>query len=341
VALVVTATVVAGGSGAGAAPTLGKTVTVETGTGEYADCLRKAFYEPFEKATGIKILTAPENDDNSKIKLAVETHHYRADIEGITSDFAQPPTGPQYLEPIDYSLIPKSEIIPDLAQTYAVATDTYAYTLGYNTTKTGGKVPTGWADFFDLQKFPGKRGVGDGPTRIVVMALLADGVAPNAIVPVDFDRAFKKLDTIKSQLVYWETGSQVQDLLTSGEVSLSIVFANRIHSSRKSGKPVGQAWNGVIIGSDMRAVPKGDPNKATAMRYLAFVMSKEINGLQTNCIALGPANVHATSNPEVASDLPSSHLNEPHVLLDSPQVASWLGSHAEELNNRFQQWKSH
>jgi len=342
VTLIATAMLVAAGSRAGAAPSLGKTVTIETGTGEYADCLRKAFYEPFEKATGIKVLTAPENDDDSKFKLAVETHHYRADIEGVlNSGFAQAPNGPKYLEPIDYSVIPRSEIIPDLAQTYAVATDTYAYTLGYNTQKTGGKVPEGWADFFDLQKFPGKRGVGDGPTRILIMALLADGVAPNAIVPLDFDRAFRKLDTIKSQLVYWETGSQVQDLLTSGEVSLSIVFANRIHSSRKSGKPVGQVWNGVMIGSDMRAVPKGDPNKATAMRYLAFVMSKEINGLQTNCIALGPANIQAKSNPEVAPDLPSSHLNEPHVLLDSPKVTSWLGSYADEINNRFQQWKSH
>src|SRR5206468_4004499 len=182
VTLIATAMLVAAGSRAGAAPSLGKTVTIETGTGEYADCLRKAFYEPFEKATGIKVLTAPENDDDSKFKLAVETHHYLADIEGVlNSGFAQAPNGPKYLEPIDYSVIPRSEIIPDLAQTYAVATDTYAYTLGYNTQKTGRKVPEGSADFFDLQKFPGKRGVGDGPTRILIMALLADGVAPNAI----------------------------------------------------------------------------------------------------------------------------------------------------------------
>ena len=79
-----------------------KTLTIETGTGEYADCLRNAFYEPFVKETGIKILTAPENHNESKFKLMVETRHYIADVEGIDdSSFAQPPNGLEYLEPID------------------------------------------------------------------------------------------------------------------------------------------------------------------------------------------------------------------------------------------------
>jgi hypothetical protein len=33
-------------------------------------------------------------------------------------------------------------------------------------------------------------------------------------------------------------------------------------------------------------------------------------------------------------------MNEPHVVLDSPAVASWLSSHADEIQNRFNQWKS-
>jgi putative spermidine/putrescine transport system substrate-binding protein len=172
------------------------------------------------------------------------------------------------------------------------------------------------------------------------MALLADGVAPDAIVPLDFDRAFKKLDTIKSQLVYWETGSQVQDLLVSGETPLTITFANRVASSLASGKPVGQVWNGYMIGSDMLGIPKGSPNKAAAMKYLSFVLSRENNGQQTDCIALGPANIYSKVNPKWAEAYPTSHLNEPHVLLDSPQVTSWLASHIDEVNSRFQLWKS-
>jgi putative spermidine/putrescine transport system substrate-binding protein len=316
------------------------TLTLENGTGMYADCLRTSFFEPFAKETGVKILTSPENADNSKYKLAVTTHHYPADVMDVDSAFAQPPNGPKYLEPIDYSVINKEDLIPDLAQTYAVALDNYAYTLAYNSQKTGGKIPTGWADFFDLQKFPGKRGVGDAPTKIIIMALLADGVAPKDIVPLDFDRAFKKLDTIKKQLVFWETGAQVQDLLVSGETPLTMAYANRVGSTQADGKPVGQVWDGFIVSSDMRAIPKDDPNKAMAMKYLAFVLGKKINGQQTNCIALGPANIHAEANPKWQDVYPASHLNQPHVLLDSPQVASWLGDHYDEINTRYQQWKS-
>ncbi|MFB6462893.1 extracellular solute-binding protein [Bradyrhizobium tunisiense] len=315
-------------------------LTVENGTGMYADCLRTSFFEPFTKETGVRILTIPENADSSKFKLSVTTRHYVADVMGIGSAFAQPPNGPKYLEPIDYSIINKEDLIPDLAQTYAVALDNYAFTLAYNSQKTGGKIPTGWADFFDLEKFPGKRGVGDGPATILIMALLADGVAPQDIVPLDFDRAFKRLDTIKRQLVFWETGAQLQDLLISGETPLTMAYANRVASARADGKPVEQVWNGFIVSSDMRAVPKDDPNKATAMKYLAFVLSKKINGQQTNCIALGPANIHAEANPKWQDAYPANHLNEPHVLLDTPRVAAWLGDHYDDMHRRYQEWKS-
>ncbi|UCI31933.1 ABC transporter substrate-binding protein [Mesorhizobium sp. B4-1-4] len=252
-----------------------KTLTLESGTGMYADCLRTSFFEPFEKEAGIKILTSPENADNSKFKLAVTTRHYTSDVMDVSSAFAQPPNGEKYLEPIDYSVINKADLIPDLAQTYAVALDDFAYTLGYNSEKTGGKIPTGWDDFFDLEKFPGKRGVGDSPNTILIMALLADGVAPKDIVPLDFDRAFKKLNTIRKDLVFWETGAQVQDLLISGETPLTMMYANRVASAHADGKPVGQVWNGFLVASDMRAVAKGNPNKDLAMKYLAFVLSKK------------------------------------------------------------------
>lgn len=317
--------------GAGAAD---KTVTIETGTGEYADCLRSSFYEPFEKATGIKILTAPENHNNSKFKLEVQTRHYVADVHFVSDSSV----GADFLEPIDYSIVKKDGLI--IAQPYAVAIDTLAYTLGYNTQKTAGKAPTGWADFFDLQKFPGKRAVGNSTVTILMMALLADGVAPQDIVPLDYDRAFRKLNSIKSSLVFWDTGSQVQDLLASGETPLAMIFANRVASSRASGKPVEQVWNGALIGSDLLGVSKGNPNKAVAMEYLGFVLSKEINGRQTSCIALGPANSNSEVNPKWRDAYPTSHLSEPHVLLDSPEVSSWVAAHRNEIKDRFQLWKS-
>lgn len=317
----------------------GKTLTIQTGTGQFADCLRTAYYEPFEKATGIKILTAPENLDNSKFKLQVQTRHYMADVQWTDSTFAQSQDGTDYLEPIDYSKIHKEELIPGLALSNAAPLDTYATVLAYNSQKSGGKIPTGWSDFFDLKNFPGKRGVANSSSTIMV-ALMGDGVAPKDIVPFDYDRAFKKLDSIKSELIFWDSGSQVQDLLASGEVSLAMAFANRVDAVKASGKPVEMLWSGALIGADFLGVPKGNPNAAAAMQYISFVLSKEINGRLTDCIATGPVNTKAPVNPKWQNLYPTSHLDEPHVITDDPQVTSWLASRANEIDERFQQWKS-
>lgn len=317
-----------------------KTLTIQTGTGQFADCLRTAYYEPFEKATGIKILTAPENIDDSKFKLQVQTRHYMADVQWTGSTFALSQDGADYLEPIDYSSINKDELIPGLALNNAAPFDTFATVLAYNSEKTGGKVPAGWADFFDLKKFPGKRGIGNDSSAIIMMALLADGVLPEDIVPFDFDRAFKKLDSIKSELIFWESGSQVQDLLASGETPLSMAFANRVDAAKQSGKPVGMIWDGFMIGTDFLGVPKGNPNAATAMQYISFVLSKEINGQLTNCIATGPVNTKAKVNPKWQDLYPTSHLDKSHIVRDDPKISSWLASHSKEIEEQFQQWKS-
>lgn len=317
-----------------------QTVTVEIAAGAVGSCYGKAFHEVFEKETGIKVRTVLENYNDSKFRLAVETRHYVADVMEMESFIAQSPDASKYLEPIDYSVINRDDLVPELAQTYAVATDLYATTLAYNSDKTGGRIPSGWTDFFDLQKFAGKRGVNNTPIATPMVALLADGVAPKDIVPLDFNRAFKKLDTIRDQIVFWDGGSQVQDLLSSGETPLSMTFANRAEMVRREGKPIGQVWSGFILSADMWAIPKGNPNKEAAMKYLAFVLSRKINARLSTCVALGPSNRFSKMDSEWERVLPSSHFDETHVILHSPQVASWIGSHQDEINDRWQRWKA-
>ncbi|BCH12553.1 ABC transporter substrate-binding protein (plasmid) [Mesorhizobium sp. 131-3-5] len=317
-----------------------KTLTVQTGTGEWGNCLKAAYFDPFEKATGIEVKTTPENLDNSKFPLQVKTGHYQADVQSTDSMFALSKDGSDYLEPIDYTSIKKDEIIPGFAFDNAVPLDTWTIVLSYNSDKTGGKTPKSWADFFDLKKFPGKRGVNNLAQPLITMALLADGVPAKNIVPFDYDRAFKKLDSIKSELIFFDSGSQVQDLLTSGEASLSMAFVNRADAARASGAPVGMVWNGALIGMDFWAVPKGNPNASVAMQFLSFVLSKEINGRLTDCWAVGPVNTKAGVNPKWKDIYPSSHLDEPQVFLDDPDAVKWLSVHNNEVQERFKLWKS-
>ncbi|WFU39981.1 ABC transporter substrate-binding protein [Bradyrhizobium sp. CB82] len=317
-----------------------KTLTVEIASGTVGSCYREAYLQPFERETGIEVLTVPENYNDSKFKLAANSHNYIADVMYVETFLPYSPDAAKYLEPIDYSVINREELIPELAQTYTVADGTYATTLGYNTEKTGGRIPIGWVDFFDVQKFPGKRGVNNDALQMPIVALLADGVDPKDLVPLDFDRAFKKLDTIRKEMVFFSGGAQAQDLLSSGETPLSVSYASRVVAARADGKPVAQVWNGFLVVGNTWAIPKGNPNKETAMKYLAFVLSRKINARISSCSVTSPSNKYSKIESKWEDDLPFRHLDKPHILLNSPQIASWIGSHQAEINERYQHWKA-
>ena len=101
-----------------------------------------------------------------------------------------------------------------------------------------------------MQKFPGKRAiykwVSVGAPEI---ALLADGVAPEKLYPLDLDRVFAKLDTIKKEIVWWGSGAQSQQLLASGETPIGMFWNGRIYAMQKDGpSSVGIGWHQHIPG---------------------------------------------------------------------------------------------
>ncbi len=65
---------------------------------------------------------------------------------------------------------------------------------------------------------------------------MADGVAPDKLYPLDVDRGFKKLDSIKAQTIFWSTNSQAQQLFVDGEVNLGLILNGRAYDARRRGR---------------------------------------------------------------------------------------------------------
>lgn len=320
------------------APEMAESIVFVNPGGDWGDCMRKAFSDTFTEKFGVKVIDAPFMDDG-QIKAAVESGVYDADVVWPTPGFALEKMGSQYLEPIDYSLVPKDELVPGTYTDYAVAVDLFAWAFGYRTDQ--GDAPTKWADFYDSVAFPGKRGlVSWDYATVLIGALLADGVAPDQLVPLDLDRAFKKLDTIKNDIVWFDTGSAGQDLLVTGEVRFIQLYANRITTSRGNGDPVDIVWDGQIIQSDYVGVPKGSPHVATAMQYIAHMVGKDINGQFSFCQPASPSNSQTTVNPEIAEDLPTSHLDVLHVISSSPAIATYFEDNLDAIADAFNNWKA-
>ena len=167
----------------------------------------------------------------------------------------------------------------------------WSYNLGYSTKAyAAGKQPRGWADLFDLKAFPGKRMMDDNPVSSLEVALLADGVAPEKLYPLDVDRAFRKLDTIKRETIFWATNSQSQQLLIDGEVNLGLILNGRAYDAAKKGAPIAVSWEQNIQSVDYLVVPRGSRNRDAAMHLIDTMTRPENQAKLANMIAYAPTN---------------------------------------------------
>jgi putative spermidine/putrescine transport system substrate-binding protein len=304
--------------------------------GAYQEAQRKAWLTPYTELTGVTF-KEDENSSNATIKAQVEAGQVTWDVVDVGNDFGLD-AHKDLLEPLDYSLIPRDEVIEGFASDYRVADMTYGVVLAYNTDKTAGQVPAGWADFFDTAKFPGKRGMWDySEGGIFEVALMADGVKPTELYPLDLERATKKLDTIKNDLVFWGSGAESQELIGSGEVAMTLIWNGRGWSAKHTdNKPVEMQWNQQIVTADYMVVPKGTPNKEAAMRFIAYAVCAENNAKPSEFIPYGPINKNSKPAEANKADLSVSNADENSAYFDD----EYLIEHFDEIDAAYQEWKT-
>ncbi len=313
----------------------GTTLTISSYGGAYQEAQRKAWFEPYAAATGATIIE-DEDSANATIKSQVESGQVTWDVVDVGNDFGLEGNA-DILEPLDYNLIPKDEILPGFADTYRVAAITYGIVMAYRTDKFD-TVPESWADFFDLAKFPGKRGLYDYSTGgVLELALMADGVAPADLYPLDVPRALAKLDTIKDSIVWWSSGAKSQEQIGAGEVVMSQMWNGRAWSANNvDGKPVAVQWNQQLLVADYWVVPKGTPNKDQAMQFIAWASCANNNANVSQFISYGPPNKFATPDAAMAPDLAVSNINDTTATMND----AWLIENTDTLDQQFNDWKT-
>ena len=302
----------------------------------------KAYYAPFTKATGIKVVGGEYNGEMAKVKAMVDTKSVSWDVLEVESPELARGCDEGMFEKLDYSKIGnKADFVSGAAQTCGVGIFVWSTVLAYNADKL--KVgPTSWKDFWDVKKFPGKRGMRKGAKYTLEVALMADGVAPKDVykvlaTPAGVDRAFKKLDQLKPNIQWWEAGAQPPQYLVSGDVVMSSAYNGRIANTQKEGKNLKIVWNGGMYDFDSWAIPKGSPNKDAALKFIAFASKPENQKVYSQNIAYGPTNKKAVPllDKQLVADLPTAPQNiKSGVAVD---VAFWA-DYGESLEQRFNAW---
>ena len=321
----------------GAMDLKGTTVVFASWGGAYQDAEKVSYCEPFAKATGATVVQdGPMNVAKFRAMASSGTPDW--DVVDITGGFLEVAAKDGLLEKIDPKLVTLSRIEPRFVHEYGVGCIVWSYNLGYSTTAFPNGAPTSWADLFDLKKFPGKRTVLDQPVASLEVALLADGVAPDKLYPLDIDRAFKKLDQIKGQTVFWTTNSQSQQLFVDREVVAGIILNGRVYDAAQKGAKIALSWEQNIQAVDYLVVPKGSKNRAAAMRLIDTMTVAENQAKVANLIAYSPTNIEAykTIDPKLEPWLCTTPENTKKGFIMSQLY--WR-DHLKDLTERWTAWK--
>lgn len=311
-------------------------VAVVTWGGIGTDMQRKAWFEPFEKLCGIKVVEAI-GPDPAKLKAMVDTGTVVWDICQIgRGTMIELMKQGDYLEPIDYGLV-EDGVTADFRSEHGLDIVPYAQTIAYRT-DVYPQGPMGWVDFFDVQKFPGVRSMPiatKGNVPELVGALIADGVDMSAVYPIDIDRAIKKLYEIKPHVVkWWEAGAQHMQLLLDNEAPMVTAWNGRIKAAQDEGHPVELVWNGGMVLNNAWLIPKGAPNLSNAQKFAAFSSSAIAQARYSALLPYGFTNVESARYlpEETLKILPTAPDNYRQMV---PYQHEWWAANRPEVIEKF------
>ncbi|TXH32909.1 MAG: ABC transporter substrate-binding protein [Rhodospirillaceae bacterium] len=337
--------VLAGGAALGASLAMPRIVRAAdqeivfaTWGGSWEAAMRKAWFDPFQEKTGIAVKTISGNT-YGKIEAMVKAGRTEWDVVETLPDFQWIGAEKGLLAPIDFKVVDKSAIMPgqDMVTDYSVPQVLFAEVLTYNTKLN--PAPQGWVDLYDVSKFPGMRAFdGADVQAIMESALLADGVPPDTLYPLDIDRALKKLSTIRDQLQFFQTNAQGEQYLSDGQCIMGMLPDGRAINIRDNGAAVAIQYNATIMTWSTMVIPKGAPHLEAAQKFLAYALTPEAQAAIAMAYTYGPVV------PKALELIPASRAN---ILSGGPEMKGkavlrgekWWSENLATTNEKFNTWK--
>jgi mannopine transport system substrate-binding protein len=345
-------TVLAGGIGLGATAALpagmalaqAKEVIIATTAGLMERALQDHFYKRFETETGIRVRSVPIELPDQWARAVAGARTGSSPFDIVT---ATPPDLIQHKEILlaidcDKQETIKKNALPNSCFPHGLMRTGGGMVLVWNGKNfPAGKEPQSWADFFDVAKFPGPRTLPDTGDRewwVPVMALLADGVAPDKLFPLDLDRAYKKLDTLKPNVAaWWKSGDNSMQILRGGEAVMAMVYSSRAVPLTKN-EGFNFTWNQAIRDVGNWAILKNGPNVQNALAFLNFFTTNPAEHVPFSAKVSFDSNnrdAGALVPPEERRFRPSWPENWSKLVVADYE---WIAEHRAKMRERWISW---
>ncbi len=259
----------------------------------YQDAQNEAFLTPWADENGVTV----QNDGPTsypKIQQMVDSGNTIWDVADTEPYFPVANCG-TLVEEIDFSDIDTSNFPEGTWSDCSIPIAQYSTMIIYNTdTYSGSAVPSTPADFFDLDKFPGVRMVPNwAGAGALEFALIADGVAPEDLYPLDTERAYKKLDTIRDSLTFWNTSSESQQAMEDGSADMWLAWSGRGYEAENNGAKIAPIWEDNLLAWASLSIMKGSKNAANAQSFIEYAAQAEPQARFAELQPYSPANLAA------------------------------------------------
>jgi mannopine transport system substrate-binding protein len=250
-------------------------VIIATTGGLMTDSLQKHFYQRFQKETGIRVRAVAIEVPDQWARAVAGARSGNVPFDVVT---ATPPDLIEHadiLQTLDCDKMPGvvAHALPGSCTSKGIIRTVGGMTITWSKKAFPNGGPQNWTDFFDTAKFPGSRSLPDTGDRewwVPLAALMADGVPRDKLFPMDLDRAYKKLDTLKPKVaVWWKSGDNSMQVLRGGDAVMSMLYSSRAVPLAKSGD-FDLTFNQAIRDTGNWAVLKNSPNNANAVKFLDF-----------------------------------------------------------------------
>ena len=342
---------------AAAAPS-GTSLSIATWGGAYGQSQEIAYFEPFTKKTGVKIKTETYDGTLATIKDKIGGSSSPFDIVDLSPDALDTLCRDGLLETIDSAALAagpggqsvSDDFISGGIKSCGIASVAWSTVIAFDRQAFTKAQPSKIADLLDIQRFPGKRALPNGPRYTLELALLADGVDPANIytelaTPEGVDRAFTALDKIKPQILWWDKAEDAISMLMQRKASMAAGYSGRIFRAAVGARQrIDVMWDGQIYDLDLWAIPKAAANKDEAKRFIAFATEPAQMAAQASLIAYGPMRKSAIAlvgkHPSLDIDMKGYLPTAPDNFRKALRFDEvWWNEHGGELDTRFQTWR--
>ncbi|HEY5238622.1 MAG TPA: extracellular solute-binding protein [Rhizomicrobium sp.] len=332
-------------------------LTVATWAGAYGRAQASAMFRPYGDAARADVRIALYDGGIDGLREQVSTRRYTWDVIDLELPDAIAACDAHLLEHIDRKTLPpglnelppQADFVDGAISPCWVGSVVYSQVIAVAPKDYTGPQPKTAADFFDVQRFPGTRGLRRASPKFnLELALLADGVKPADVyatleTPDGLKRALAKLNTIRPFVVWWTHSSEPIAMLHSGAVAMTTALNGDVYDAAAHKQPVGIIWDRQLYELEVFGVPRGDPKRDMAMDFLRFATRAEPLAQMADWVPYGPARHSALSlvgkNPELHIAMRPFLPTAPENFATAFRVDDgWWMAHGAQMDAAWQQW---